>query len=330
MRWWAQKYLFSNTWQTISTILAFATAVGAVLGVWDLLAKGIEWSGHHGKAEVAYLWTTFVAIVIGAALYLTLLSTVTRELKQARNDANTAQSETKTERERGDGGQEVLHRTIEQVRRAVLEDTTTFDWHPLLNLMRDYLTNHFDTRSVCVTMKVLQGGKLVTVGRVGDNGKRRTVGESQATSESYVYELFKATTTYKQQVVVQDAWELGVLRESYVGRAIACRFRSIIAFPLRAPSDPNDDPFSTASVLGFLSADSEVPNLFDSWFKQDQKDHDWSKQVLKPARPLDVFYGIADAAATIEKVLAGRRPPASGLTSRLAQPTSNAVRVEEQ
>ncbi len=321
---WITRNLFSTGPQVATTIFGSFTALASVLGAWELLSRFQKWSEPRASAEVFYLWVTFITVTLLAVLYLVLLSRVTDDLNVARKDVATAKNQlagdqrsrakevrgaVSNEEQKCDRVQVVLHRTVEEVRRAVL-DPQEVKWHRPLDLLRTYVKDYYDVGEVCITVKALRNGKLVTLARVGEpDGNRGPEGSEQQASESFVYATFSAPTKtkYKQQIVIQDAWNLPVRNAEYIDRAMLCGFRSIIAFPLRGPREMPSEPYTTNQVFGFLAFDSPKPNAFDRWFDEKVPDHDWGQQNLTPKRSFDVFYGVADAAATMAKVLA-RQP----------------------
>lgn len=324
---WVIAHAFSSPAQSIVSGLAFLGALGGIFTAWDVLARLQKKAADLIPLEAAYLWTSFLLLTVLAAAFIQLLSIVVVDLKSSQDTASRlratleaakkdfeqklskekelAAAALREEQKRCDRGALLLHEVVQALRTTILSNSPP-DWPKILQDVRDFARETTSCGDVCVTVKYLDEGHLVTQGRAGPSQNRTAIGERLPADESVVYGLFRSTEEGKRhfrQVLVRDALELGVRDAKFVERAKGCDFRSVLAFPLRGPRTEGE-LFQKNQLFGFLSLDSPHPNIFDHWFDESHPEHDWTKQNLFPVRPLDIYYGTADAAATMVRALA--------------------------
>jgi hypothetical protein len=140
----------------------------------------------------------------------------------------------------------------------------------------------------------------------GQDRAARAHGDRLALAASYVYRSFDGhTRAQKRWVYVRDTEEIPA-DKAYRDRAREGGFRTILAFPLRAPFELNlrdraGGAQAAASIRGFLSFDAEDPGaflgLFHTLFPKGRVDNEG--RGLKPREEIQAFYGLADSIATM-------------------------------
>jgi len=124
-------------------------------------------------------------------------------------------------------------------------------------------------------------------------------------SDSVVYQRFEQPGA-RRHVLVRDTDRVSELK--YRDRAKMCGYRSVVAFPLREPMILPENGGATAtggvayaSLIGFLAIDAPHTDGFAALFStpppgsQTREDG----EDLEACPDIDLFYGLADALATI-------------------------------
>ena len=144
---------------------------------------------------------------------------------------------------------------------------------------------------------------------VHDGSKREQRRDDQDTDQSVVFMNFRHADRRVRRVIICDTHDLDVSgshgvdssrrHEEYKAYAARCGFRSVVAFPLREPSDVKQSVLTFSPILGFLSIDCDDPNAFDKLFKPNGKKETNDGQHLDDTDDLEFLFAVADSVATL-------------------------------
>ena len=301
LRWWLRR-LFGRD-HIVATLLDIVGIAGGLITFTDLGRAFTSWAGQNALSQFCvYLWVTFGTTLVLAMIALVLDRAIRKELRQAKLDLVT--------REKAIALQ---HQMAEEVRRcAFLRER--FDCNVHLQRvalgLREMLREATRGRTLCGHNQVGRLGwkKLRTASETAlriRSGNR--LGTRMGLDESVAYQRFaRETSNPRKWVLIKDTERLPGSESRYRDRARQCEFRSVIAFPLRLPvtlqpkgGDP--DALKCAKLIGFISIDAPEPDAFTGLFHEPTRGvHERDDaEDLAPRDDQDLFYGLADAAATI-------------------------------
>lgn len=300
LRWWLRR-LFGRD-HIVATLLDIVGIAGGLITFTDLGRAFTSWAGQNALSQFCvYLWVTFGTTLVLAMIALVLDRAIRKELRQAKLDLVT--------REKAIALQ---HQMAEEVRRcAFLRER--FDCNVHLQRvalgLREMLQKRLGGERYAVTIKWADwdGKKLRTVFRDSAQDSKRQSWDEMGLDESVAYQRFaRETSNPRKWVLIKDTERLPGSESRYRDRARQCEFRSVIAFPLRLPvtlqpkgGDP--DALKCAKLIGFISIDAPEPDAFTGLFHEPTRGvHERDDaEDLAPRDDQDLFYGLADAAATI-------------------------------
>jgi low affinity Fe/Cu permease len=316
VRWWLARQFDRD--RRVETILNLASIALGVFGVVDLYSRFWAWATQEPLQQFnAYIWTTFTATIILMTGAIFIDRSIRRDRREMRKHAAeiAAQEEATAVRE---DAIVLQHRMIEEVRRcAELRERYDYNEHMqrVARGLQDFLRRRLGGQRYSITVKRTDVAtkKLQTVFRdVAQEPTRRSWDIDQ--EESVAYRRFlRETKNPRKWILIKDTERLPGSDSKYSERARRCGYRSVLAFPLRLPvalppKDSDPDVLKCANLLGFVSIDAPEADAFAGLFlppKEGIEPRD-DGEDLAPCADQDLFYGLADACATIVMLQSGR------------------------
>jgi len=261
-----------------------------------------------------YLWVSYTTVALLFVGWATLSTKLRVDLADARRQVSVR-----------DEGLHVQHQMVEVVRACVglKESGKPIVYQEQLlrigELLKTYLRKRLPSQEFAVTIKVVDkredGDRLKAIFRDGaQDPTRRLPGNDISLSASCIFSRFKSEPNEPQKsVLIRDVGRLEDERDrDFRARAEKAGFQSVIGFPLRNPVGLTEGTdfgvLKCASIFGFLSIDSPLVAAFDELFSSpesgpDERNYGSDRTALAD---MDLFYGIADAVATL--VMLSREP----------------------
>jgi hypothetical protein len=189
------------------------------------------------------------------------------------------------------------------VRKWIHTDQESRDFQ-VLQPGLDSLCQYLQTRlghEIHATLKRSEGDTMLCL--VRDSGQHLRRSAPEKLIDNYVFGAFKAKPQEQDDrwIFVGDVRKVdGSHYERFRNRAKKRRYRSVLALPLRFPSQ--SIPKIPGVLLGFLGLDSAAPHAFDDLFEWPANTDQLADNTAEDCKPKDemhLLFALADSMATI-------------------------------
>jgi len=300
--------LFGNWVSALGSISAFIGYVGLAVGITKIVREMTQaWPGHQEFRFYLYI-SYFVSTFLVASLIV-----LARQIWHHLYDSNDQRAVTMG----------IQHRLAEVVRRyasvAMNRPATAqrllnddIELHEVFGSVMKFLQKRLNRTDIVIAVKYIRGPKedrvIDAVIRHPPQDGTSLRSQSLKADASVVYMHFLEGNRQVQRVIIEDVMNLDTeavageaqasRHEAYKLYAKKCKFRSVLAFPLRQPK-PLTGELEASGIIGFLSFDCPDPNAFDELFLRTSAKPTNDGRHLKDSTDLQFFFGLADSLATL-------------------------------
>lgn len=302
---------FSSSLQIFFFFTTIIGAIGAYTAVTGLVVKIAE--KYEAQPElVVYLSATYSATMLLFLGWVLVYRKVQVVLARTRQEVGQISK--------------IHHKMAEIVRSAAINraggglkelQKLTDVFTLLQGDLPTYLDVKFGRKDISVTVKYAVGGnageppKLRALFRRIANRDRHNRLDEMNLEDSVVFARFQSADRSVQRIIICDTKKLNTdaagvsaddkkRNEAYRIYAKDCGFRSVLAFPLRAPKQEGGGDLKVNAFRGFISLDCPAPDAFEPIFGVPMfGPGDNNGSHYRDTEELNFFFGLADSLATL-------------------------------